>query len=183
MTCDEEFGLFLIANPTYVAYGAEPNNPENDNRYFSCSNFEERRYYVPIVIPDCDLAFAEFLEANPQFMVGSTPAIDASNAVVTRFDCPVSGLARWYGYTIQGNYDRLVQYLRDDTTYDGLTIEGMAFAESERMGGETIDEFYARLGQSEYPLGRFFAADGSYRAFVRKGSRYHLEFPEYILVI
>jgi hypothetical protein len=174
MTCDEEFGLYLIANPTYVAYGTEPNNPANDNRYFRCSNFEERRYYVPIIVPDCDLAIAEFFLENPQFMEVTVLSAQIAPNRFREFVCPGGSEIRLYGYTSIAAYEFFISILREDSDLSGLTDVGVNYLELERLPSETADQFYARLSTQTFGFRRVFVADGTYYVYVRKDSSYYV---------
>lgn len=183
MTCGEEFGLFLSANPTYVAYGSEPEDPIRDNRSFFCSTGEERRYYVPNVLVDCDRSFAEFLSENPQFMLAAAPIPGDINRNIFEYSCFGTSGAIYYGYTVQANYERFIARISFDDREDGLTEEGRLFFESERPSGMPIEEWYARNRGVEYYVVRMFAADGSWFVVVRGGSRYALQFPQYIVPV
>ena len=183
MSCDEEFGLFLTANPTYVAYGDLPNDDNNDNQVFRCSDNGIRRYYRPTITPDCDIALAQFLIDNPQFVETTLNGEPEQNRRTRIFICPGSGLLRYYGFTRAGNFQRLLDYLVIDTQSDGLTREGIVFLESETPPDFTVEEFYTFLATQEAFVGRFFAADGSYEVYLRKGGRYQRDFPQFIISV
>lgn len=66
MSCSEEFGLYLTANPQYYEV-FPPEDPEAPffAQYFICSNGEIRRYdNVPVTRYQ---AFIDFLTQNPQY--------------------------------------------------------------------------------------------------------------------
>lgn len=181
MSCDEEFGLFLIANQNYVPYGSEPINGARDNRTFFCSDRQERQYYVPFEVRDCNVEYAQFLSDNPQFRNVTDFSNPRYEVLFDRYMCSSDNVQRYYGYTPEANLLRAIEIAEADPTVKAYSDEGRLFIESEKPPGVTMEDWYVSLSDGIFSIGRLYAYDGSFVVLVGSNTRYAIRYPQYIV--
>lgn len=182
ITCDQEFGYFLIANPTFQkATAIIDNDPLFIYNIFTCSNNEERFYKSPrFIAPNaCELEFKAFLKAFPRYKeIAPFLPSEASETKVI-YDCGL-GESQYHYYSRPSCRQLFEELIYTGSSFHGVSNDGINFFTLPYIV-ERVDAY--RRGEIPLDFEGVDCADGRKFYYASATGQSYLAYPQFFFQV